>query len=252
MSAPPEAIRDALLEVFRRTRAAQTTASHQVLTQTAAPGELAEGVAAEAWGRTDALSQASPAKPLYACGPGCSSCCHQPVLIGAAEAIAIAGGLRDTFAPAELVRIGEQLAARAGRVGTPGWDKAWLKERWACAFLARDGRCGIHAWRPVVCRGYHSLSRQACEAWHAGTTTRVPIDRASRLAANGVLHGLVRGCRESGRDGMLYELHSAILFALSDSESAARWARGEKPFPGLWATDPTAPPEPSRPATSDQ
>lgn len=157
------------------------------------------------------------------------------MLIAAPEALAIAGALRESYQGEDLIRVGERLAERARGVGEPDWDRRWLKLRLPCAFLARDGRCGIHVWRPTVCRGYHSLSRQACEDWHHGISREVPIDRVSHLGANGLLHGLLAASAAAGRSDRLYELHGSILFALSDPEAEARWTRGEEPFPGLWS-----------------
>lgn len=226
-------------EVYQRARAAQAAATSGVLATTRDPASQAEGVAADAWKRSDALATASPARTSYACAKGCRWCCHQPILVAAPEALALAGELGRTFGRMGRERLAEALAQRARRTEEAGdWQRRWLNDRLPCAFLAVDGACAIHAWRPVVCRGYHSLSRQDCEDSYAGTATRgvLPIDRASHLGSNGILHGLLDAGRQSGRDGNLYELHGAVLNSLADAAATARWAGGSDPFPGLWRT----------------
>lgn len=234
-------------EVYRRARAAQADATAAALASPAAPAAQAEGVAADAWGRSDAVAAASPARADYACAKGCRWCCHQPVLVAAPEALALAAELGRSFGPLGRERLAEALAQRARRAGDgDGWHRRWIADRLPCAFLSTDGSCAIHAWRPAVCRGYHSLSRAACENHYAGDGAAVPIDRASHLGANGVLHGVLDASRQAGRDGHLYELHGAVLHALSDAAAATRWAAGGEPFPGLWRTG--IRPDPGTPA----
>lgn len=235
-----DAIDAATLEVFRRARTMQLTASTAELAQPGTPPDLADRVVREAWGRVNAISDSSPARPHYECAKGCRWCCHQPVLISAAEAITIAAVLGAELTAQGQVQAGETLGARARQVGSPDWDVVWLRERRPCGFLSADGACSIHAIRPTVCRSYQSISRKACEDWYVGDTRHVPIDRFAHRAGNGILHGLIEAARESGRDAHLYELHSAVLFALSDRECAWRWAEGGDPFPGLWRMPLTA------------
>ena len=241
-------VRAAMLALFTSVRDQQRNASATELAQPGSPPEQAERMSHEAWGRVEAIANASPARSQYACAKGCSWCCHQPVLISAGEAITIAAHLRQELTATGQAQAGEALAARARRVGQADWDVTWLRERWPCAFLSREGSCSIHAVRPAVCRGYHSTSRTACEDWYVGDSHRVPIDRVSHMGGNGVLHGMIEAARNVGRDAHLYELHSSVLFALSDPDSAWRWAEGKDPFPGLWRMPLTASPsEPVKP-----
>lgn len=236
-------------EVYRRARRAQATATSEALRHPLGADELTEGVAADLWTRTDALAAASPARTEHACSKGCRWCCHQPVLVGAPEAIALASELGRTFGPLGRERLAEAIAQRARRVGAgPDWRTRWLADRLPCAFLAADGSCAIHARRPAICRGYHSLSRQACEQRYAGDGGVLPVDRASHLGANGLLHGMLDASRQSGRDHHLYELHGAVLHALTDAGCARRWTGGGDAFPGLWrmAVEPEADPAAQR------
>ncbi len=233
MNADPVAA--ALDETYQRTRTAQAAASTAQIGAAAGAAELAH----DAWARAGALAAASPAAPGYACAKGCRWCCHQPIFVAAPEAIALAGELRARFGAHGLDLLGQALAQRAARASGEGsaWVAAWLKARVPCAFLAGDGSCAVHLDRPTVCRGWHSLSRNACEERYIDdAAAQPPIDRASHLAANAVLHGLADAAHAAGRDDRLYELHGAVLAALADpSAAAARWAAGEQVFPGIAA-----------------
>lgn len=225
----------ALDETYQRTRAAQAAST----TARVAAADGAAAIAQDAWARASALAAASPAAAGYACAKGCRWCCHQPIFVAAPEAIALAGELRARFGAHGLDLLGQALAQRAARASGPGaaWIAEWLKARVPCAFLAGDGSCAVHLDRPTVCRGWHSLSRSACEERYIDdAAAQPPIDRASHLAANGVLHGLADAAHAAGRDDRLYELHGAVLAALADPDAAAaRWAAGAQVFPGIAA-----------------
>jgi len=222
----------ALDEVYRRTRAAQAAASTAVLASDVEPAAAVR----EAWGRTSALAAASPAAASFACAKGCRWCCHQPIFIAVPEAIAIAAELRRRLDATGLDLLGQALAQRAARAAGGGWMAAWLRDRVPCAFLGQDGACAIHADRPTVCRGWHSLSRAACEEHYIDPAAPPPpIDRVSHLAANAVLHGLTDAARIAGRDDRLYELHGAVLAALASEDVAERWRAGVPVFPGIAA-----------------
>ncbi len=72
------------------------------------------------------------------CHAGCDACCRRRFTITAIEAEVVAEGLA-TLPAAEV----DALAARAAS-GDPG----------VCPALGEGGRCGIYAFRPVVCRSH--------------------------------------------------------------------------------------------------
>lgn len=92
----------------------------------------------ELWGKVDAFfAQAHAAHgAMITCHAGCDTCCHRRFSITGVEADALQRHL-DALGAAER----EALRARA-RSGDPS----------RCAALGDDGRCGVYAARPIICR----------------------------------------------------------------------------------------------------
>jgi Fe-S-cluster containining protein len=170
-----------------------------------------------------AAIDALPSKAEHACAPGCAFCCYLPVDVLAPEAFRIAAHLQQTRSPAEL-------AALVYRLGTHGQHDFGTRP---CVFLA-DGRCSIYEARPMVCRGYNSLSKERCEAYYhdASVDLRGTKDRVAGRLAEAMEDGFIAGLEALGLDAQWYELPSAVLRALETSDGPARWARGEAVFQG--------------------
>jgi uncharacterized protein len=164
-----------------------------------------------------------PSKAQHACAPGCYFCCYLPVDVLAPEAFRIAAYLQQTLSLLEL-------AALVYRLGTHGQHDVGVRP---CVFLA-DGRCSIYEVRPLVCRGYNSLSKERCEAFYhdASVDLRGTKDRVVGRLAEATEDGIIAGLEALGLDAQWYELPSAVLRALETSDSPARWARGETVFQG--------------------
>ena len=116
-----------------------------------------------------------PSKTRHACAPGCFFCCYLPVDVLAPEAFLIAAHLKRTHSPKEL-------AALVYRLGAHSQHNFGTRP---CIFLAK-GECSIYEVRPMVCRGYNSLSKERCEDFHhdASIDLRGTKDRAAgRLAS---------------------------------------------------------------------
>ncbi len=233
---PPE-LMVRLKEVFALTRARQIGNTASTIQATSEPAKLAEHVVADAFHLTGNLVAASPAVEQYECGKGCSWCCHQQVRISPPEAIAIADILRDAYPADWLATLRAIIVQRVALIERLGTVRAYLEAAVPCAFLAPDGGCAVYECRPIVCRGYHSLSRSACQEKYADLKSPAPpIDSYAHMAANAVQHGVQAAVTASGRDGRFYELHGAVLRALDTPDAAVRWARGEDVFAGCRAS----------------
>jgi Fe-S-cluster containining protein len=141
----------------------------------------------------------------------------------APEAFRIAAHLEQTRSP-------EELATLVCRLGAQGQHDFGVRP---CAFLA-NGRCSIYEVRPLVCRGYNSLSKERCEAYHYDPTVdlRGTKDRVAGRLAEATEDGVIAGLQALGLDAQWYELPSAVLRALEVRDGAARWARGKAVFEG--------------------
>jgi Fe-S-cluster containining protein len=173
-------------------------------------------------GMTAAI-ESLPSRAQHACAPGCDFCCYLPVDVLAPEAFRIAAHLEQTRSP-------EELATLVCRLGAHGQHDFGLRP---CVFLA-NGRCSIYEVRPMVCRGYNSLSKERCEAYHYDPTVdlRGTKDRVAGRLAEATEDGVIAGLEALGLDAQWYELPSAVLRALETTDGPARWARGEAVFEG--------------------
>ncbi len=149
-----------------------------------------------------ALARSVVGRP--ACSAGCSYCCHVHVEATAPEILAVAAHLERTLEPGALAALRDRLARHALRV-----DGLSDEERWAakipCALLAGDGRCSIHAVRPLRCRAFHSCSVETCRDAFAGDAAAEPrtipaLDRAHDAVEEGYDRALVAaGLSASGQ-----------------------------------------------------
>jgi Fe-S-cluster containining protein len=164
---------------------------------------------------------ALPSKTQHACAPGCAFCCYLPVDVLAPEAFRIAAHLKQTRSPGEL-------AGLVYRLGAHGQHDFGARP---CVFLAQ-GHCSIYEIRPMVCRGYNSLSKERCEAYYHDATIDLKgtKDRVAGRLAEAMEDGVIAGLNALGLDAQWYELPSAVLRALETTHGPARWARGEAVF----------------------
>ncbi|MCE9572419.1 MAG: YkgJ family cysteine cluster protein [Deltaproteobacteria bacterium] len=115
-------------------------------------------------------------KPL-ACGPGCSGCCEEMVMVFRPEALRIARWLEQPANAAVKQRFLEAYPTWKAKVGDapttlatsfksgddPGYLAAFTaqwRKRILCAFN-HDGMCTIYEVRPLVCRNAHAVGTSA-------------------------------------------------------------------------------------------
>ena len=170
-----------------------------------------------------AAIEALPSKAQHACAAGCDFCCYLPVDVLTPEALRIAAYLEQTRSP-------EELATLVYRLGAQGQHDFGIRP---CVFLAK-GRCSIYEVRPMVCRGYNSLSKERCEAYHhdASVDLKGTKDRVAGRLAEAMEDGVIAGLEALGLDAQWYELPSAVLRALETTDGPTRWAKGETVFQG--------------------
>ena len=210
---------DSQVETALQQQKAMTIHTLQGRRKAAAVLRLVKGVHRGLSAAIDAL----PSKVQHACAPGCFFCCYLPVDVLAPEAFRIAAHLKRTRSPGEL-------AAVASRLGAHGQHDFGTRP---CVFLDH-GRCSIYEVRPMVCRGYNSLSKERCEAFYndASVDLKGTKDHQAGSLAEAMEEGVIAGLNALGLDAQWYELPSAVLRALETPAGASRWARGEAVFDG--------------------
>jgi Fe-S-cluster containining protein len=184
------------------------------------------------WAET-MISQ-SPEQERRACKAGCAFCCYLPtVLVTAAEAVYLADWLCTHCSPEELQAIRQRLAERRQQMAAP--SSTVSRNPLPCALL-QDNRCLAYEARPLKCRGWNSIRRDACEQayGHGEATTPVPFDTYAFVMGNAVLNGLSDSTARAGLDGTTYDLSDALTRALQIPDSVQRWRNGEKLLAQPW------------------
>ena len=166
-----------------------------------------------------------------ACARGCSYCCHLRVEIRPHEAFVLARHIDEAFDAARRARIVAGLEANLRRIA-PLSAAEHVRAGIGCALLD-DGVCTVYAARPAACRKYYSVSVTTChDAWRdtAAPLTGEIEDEGVRLAGNAVALGFAKGLDDAGYDAELYELHFALLKALTEPKAAKRYRQRKKAF----------------------
>lgn len=178
----------------------------------------------------DTLIDRSPERDRRACRAGCAFCCYLPVvLVSAAEAVHLASWLRAHCSPDDLAALQQRLAYR--RQHSASSSPTPPAKPLPCALL-RDDRCMAYPARPLKCRGWNSVRREACEQayGHGPGVSQVPVDAYAFVMGNAVLNGLSDGATHAGVDGDSYDLTDALARALEIPDVVQRWRNGERLF----------------------
>lgn len=117
------------------------------------------GAIARYHARMDALLAEALAGDELACGPGCGTCCHQPLLVSFLELGTLYFSDEPRFgSPAFRGRLREATAAlgrwraAAGAEGAVGLARRQFAAQGACVLLGDDERCTAYEARPFLCR----------------------------------------------------------------------------------------------------
>ena len=194
-----------------------------------APPEAAAAAVQAAMAGWQAEAQPSNALPL-ACAPGCAACCHLRIQASPAEVFVLLDHLRLALDEAAFAAFAARVREAAARVQALGRE-AHLRTNLACPVLV-DGRCVGHAARPLVCRGYHSVDRAACDASFArpgDLGLPIPQKAGLKAVAGGVLAGVADALGAAGIDREEVELATALAEALDDGEAVRARLRAGRP-----------------------
>lgn len=98
----------------------------------------------------EAVAAARDAGRRLACGPGCDTCCRQPIPVTPLEFLLLRAHVRFRLEGATRARLEAQQKAQTTMCPEP--------LRRPCPFLL-DGACAAYAVRPLACRRYLVLDR---------------------------------------------------------------------------------------------
>jgi Fe-S-cluster containining protein len=181
--------------------------------------------------RFDELTSAS--KLPISCKAGCSYCCHYHVMITATEAFAITEALAKMTA-AERQVIQDRIRITAERASTLTRDE-YLRTNVECAMLVDGKNCSVYQVRPIACRGHHSADVSICKETFddVNSPALAPKDRVRELFFRVFENGQLLENHRAGVDTTKYEMHAALLEAISNPAAAKRWRAGKSAFPGV-------------------
>jgi Fe-S-cluster containining protein len=182
-----------------------------------------------AW--ADQAIERSSVQNQRACRSGCAFCCYTPtVLASAAEIVFLAHWLHTHCSSEELDALQQRIVNRLQRHRDLAASTQHAQPL-PCPLL-QDNQCIAYAARPLKCRGWNSMSREACEQayGHSQATVQIPADAYAYVMGNAVLNGLNDSMAQAGLDGASYELTSALARALAIPDAVQRWRNGERLF----------------------
>ncbi|NTZ86224.1 YkgJ family cysteine cluster protein [Burkholderia metallica] len=164
------------------------------------------------------------------CEAGCSHCCYYHVLITPAEAFALAAFI-EALPAAELESIQARLTATAAHVA-PLSQNEYITTNIPCAFLD-SGRCTVYSMRPNACRGFHSRDVAVCKRAFDNPRSVEPhaYDQNRQLITLHYKRDWGIAQLRAGCEAAEYEMHGAVLSALTDPSAFNRWKQGAVTFP---------------------
>lgn len=168
----------------------------------------------------------APGMDRVACRKGCHYCCDIYVSAQAPRLFAMADWLRRNSddLQAEIARL------EVASISIRGKDAdARATAVLACPFL-RGGDCGVYPVRPAACRGYFSLSVEACSAGAQGRTETIPTPSHIQRLRGGYELALSAVLDQWRLPTAHYELPHGVLVALRETDAEARWFNGEDVF----------------------
>lgn len=166
-----------------------------------------------------------------ACAAGCDFCCHLRVMATAPEVFALLDYLQSSLDGVAFAKFAARVEAVDRQLRALPTEDI-LRTNIPCPALV-DGRCSGYAARPLNCRSYHSLSKEACEDSfnHPEDLERGhPEIKTLAQVHSGAQAGYTAALERAGFDARQYELATALAEALSDPEARQRLASGEPVF----------------------
>jgi Fe-S-cluster containining protein len=192
-----------------------------------ARSEISELGVTEAYQRSrerhDDRLAAAPDASTLACKAGCSWCCHFSVDVRPVEVFAILDFVARHFSAQEQSRVRKEIEANSTLLSKLS-DLERVQRNIKCPFLS-EGRCTIYAARPQTCRNYHATNAAGCQkSFEEPDNLDIDPDFAPLVYQAGGAHvdAFSKAMGDAGYDIAAYELSTALVAAMTDTESARR------------------------------
>lgn len=231
-------LKKAMAEVSRRGMDVAANASEQSWAVFAAARILIDILNGRAPGRAAKAAKAahdffevslnnSPAKHPIACAKGCTWCCHVSVTARAPEIFLMANRIRELPKDQYEDVLNRVRAADQRTRHMSGQERA--RQKVPCAML-KDGGCSVYDARPGACRGFVSVSADACRRGYDGEPTQIVTPSTWTKLRDAHKQALWAAIAAAGRPADSYELHHALRIALELPDAESRWLSGEDVF----------------------
>jgi len=171
------------------------------------------------------------ASQIVACKEGCSYCCsYCRVFVTPAEVFLLKQSLQQALSVEQLTRFISKLNEVVNYINSLNKHDFYNKNI-DCIFL-ENNMCRVYDIRPLSCRNYHAQDVEGC--FDTFNNPETDVDSAFVddlfLAGHGFTNGVHKAYKMKGFDVTSYELHSALLEALTNTKSEKRWAKKKKAF----------------------
>lgn len=197
----------------------------------------ASAAARIAHGVFEASLRRDPGPQAVACRKGCAHCCTNFVSASIPEILSLAGAVRSA-SPAADAPIRRRIdAVVPGDLGAA--DRTRLTA--PCPVL-ENGACSAYGSRPLVCRGFASVSLDACIRSLSDASVAIPNTRHRVHYRTQCAMALWAALKASGLSYASYDLHHALRVALAVPDAEADWLRGAEVFAEV-QMDPSRKPE---------
>jgi len=153
--------------------------------------------------------------------PNCPSCRQKMIGVTPPEALLIAEAVRKNLSNKKARQIYAQSKVNAKRVAN--FDpQQYEKSEVTCPLWDGESYCMVFRTRPLQCRGW--CSDTSCKSRDRSAETH------AHTVGIGAEDGLSKSLQNSGLDGTVYELNSALAAALDASIASEEWVRGNSVF----------------------
>lgn len=167
-----------------------------------------------------------------ACKQGCSWCCHFSVDVRPIETFNIVHFINEHFSAEAVQQLRTKLVANSNTLGRLD-EQQRMTHNIKCAFLINE-RCSIYAARPQTCRNYHATDSGGCKlSYEQPDNMDIAPEFAPITFQTGAsqVDAFAKAMRDEGFVTDVYELNSAILEALDNTETSwQRFINKESPF----------------------
>ena len=166
-----------------------------------------------------------PGRHAVVCQKGCAHCCTNFVSASVPEILALAHVVRAQWPSAEA-----QIRVRIDSVSARDFAAADRTGLTLPCPILEGGACSAYAARPLVCRGFASVSLDACIRSLDDASVAIPNTRHRIHYRTQSAMALWAALKSLGLSYASYDLHHAVRVAVAYPDAEAEWLSGRAVF----------------------